>query len=75
MVFLSLTIMLVERGTLTSYRYLEQGAFYAIIALAVMMFISAVEHISEAVMELVGAGFIIAAFLDSIRFNRRIRGA
>jgi len=40
-----------------------------------MMFISAVEHISEAVMGLVGAGFIIAAFLDSIRFNRRIRGA
>jgi uncharacterized protein len=71
----SLTIMLVERGTLTSYRYLEHGAFYAIIALAVMMFISAVEHISEAVTGLVGAGFIIAAFLDSIRFNRRIRGA
>jgi hypothetical protein len=71
----SLTIMLVERGTLTSYRYLEHGAFYAIIALAVMMFISAVQHIPEAVTGLVGAGFIIAAFLDSIRFNRRVGGA
>ena len=30
----SLTIMLVDKGTLTSYRYLEHGAFYAIIALA-----------------------------------------
>ena len=64
-----------ERGTLTSYRYLEHGAFYAIIALAVMMFINAMQHISDAVMGLVGAGFIIAAFLDSIRFNRRVRRA
>jgi uncharacterized protein len=71
----SLTIMLVERGTLTSYRYLEHGAFYAIIALAVMMFINAVQHISDAVTGLVGAGFIIAAFLDSIRFNRRVQRA
>ena len=29
----SLTIMLVEKETLASYRYLEHGAFYAIIAL------------------------------------------
>lgn len=70
----SLTIMLVERETLTCYRYLEHGAFYAIIALAVMMFISAVQHIPEAITGLVGAGFIIAAFVDSIRFNRRVRG-
>ena len=71
----SLTIMLVERETLTSYRYLEHGAFYAIIALAVMMFISAVHHIPEAITGLVGAAFIVAAFLDSIRFNRRVRDA
>ena len=69
----SLTIMLVERETLTSYRYLEHGAFYAIIALAVMMFISAVQHVPEAITGLVGAGFIVAAFVDSIRFNRRVR--
>ena len=35
----SLTIMLVEQGTLTEYRYLEHGAFYAIIALGVIMFL------------------------------------
>ncbi|MFC3289578.1 DUF475 domain-containing protein, partial [Paracoccus aerius] len=29
----SITIMLVEKGTLAQYRYLEHGAFYAIIAL------------------------------------------
>ena len=42
----SLTIMLVERETLASYRYLENGAFYAIISLSVIMCLNAVNHIS-----------------------------
>lgn len=70
----SLTIMLVEKETLASYRYLEHGAFYAIIALAVMMFLNAVTHIPEAVTGLIGSGFIVWAFLDSIRYNRSARG-
>ena len=41
----SLTIMLVEQGTLTEYRYLEHGAFYAIIALGVIMFLKTVMHV------------------------------
>jgi hypothetical protein len=69
----SLTIMLVERETLASYRYLEHGAFYAIIALAVMMFLGAVNPIPEVVTGLIGAGFIVTAFVDSIRYNRRAR--
>ncbi len=36
-----------------------------------MMFLNAVEHISEVVTGLIGAGFIAAAFLDSVRYNRR----
>jgi uncharacterized protein len=71
----SLTIMLVEKETLASYRYLEHGAFYAIIALAVMMFLNAVIHIPEVATGLIGSGFIIWAFCDSIRYNRRERGA
>jgi len=71
----SLTIMLVEKETLASYRYLEHGAFYAIIALAVMMFLNAVMHIPEVVTGLIGSGFIVWAFCDSIRYNRRERGA
>jgi len=67
----SLTIMLVERETLASYRYLEHGAFYAILALALMMFLGAVIHITEVVTGLIGAGFIVTAFVDSIRYNRR----
>jgi hypothetical protein len=70
----SLTIMLVEHEALGTYRYLEHGAFYAIIALAVIMFFNAVKHIPEVISGLIGGGFIIAAFLDSIRYNRRVRG-
>ncbi len=69
----SLTIMLVERETLASYRYVEHGAFYAIIALAVIMFLNTVRHIPEVVTGLIGAGFIVTAFVDSIRYNRRMR--
>lgn len=69
----SLTIMLVERETLASYRYLEHGAFYAIIALALMMFLNAVIHIPEALTGLIGGAFIVAAFVDSIRYNRRFQ--
>ncbi len=71
----SLTIMLVEQETLASYRYLEHGAFYAIIALAVIMFAKTVVHVPEVVTGLIGAGFIIAALADSIRYNRAKRGA
>jgi uncharacterized protein len=67
--------MLVERETLASYRYLEHGAFYAIIALAVIMFLDTVHPVSEVVTGLIGAGIIVASFLDSIRYNRRTRGA
>jgi hypothetical protein len=67
----SLTIMLVNQGTLTEYLYLEHGAFYAIIALGVIMFLKTVMHIPEAITGLIGAAFIGLAFLDSVRHNRR----
>jgi len=67
----SLTIMLVEQGTLTSYRYLEHGAFYAIIALGVIMFLKTIIHVPEAVTGLIGAAFIGLSFYDSVRHNRR----
>lgn len=63
----SLTIMLVEKGTLAEYRYLEHGAFYAIIALAAIMFLKTFMHVPEVVTGLIGAGFIIVAMLHSIK--------
>jgi hypothetical protein len=71
----SLTIMLVNEGTLTEYRYLEHGAFYAIVALGVIMFLKTVMHVPETVTGLIGAGFIVMAFVSSVRHNRRMRGA
>lgn len=67
----SMTIMLVERGTLARYRYLEHGAFWAIIALAVVMYAQAVVHIPEVITGLFGAGVIGLALWSSIRWNRR----
>ena len=70
----SLTIMLVEQGTLTAYRYLEHGAFYAVIALGVIMFVKTVAHVPEAVTGLIGAAFIGVSFFHSVRANHREAG-
>jgi uncharacterized protein len=67
----SLTIMLVDKGTLAEYRYLEHGAFYAIIALGVIMFLQAIVHIPEAITGLIGAAFIGVAFLSSVRYKKK----
>jgi len=67
----SLTIMLVEKGTLAEYRYLEHGAFYAIIVLAVIMFLKTFVHVPEAVTGLLGAAFIVVSLWSSLRHNKR----
>jgi hypothetical protein len=40
---------MLKAGTLQSYRYLEHGAFYAVIALAIMMLIGSIVHLPEVV--------------------------
>jgi hypothetical protein len=54
----SITLLLVERGTLAQYRYLEHGAFWAIIALGAIMLASARIAIPETVTGLIGAVLI-----------------
>lgn len=66
----SMTIMLVEKGTLTEYRYLEHGAFYAILILSVIMYLQALVHIPEVVTGLGGATLIGVSFWSSVRWNR-----
>ena len=66
----SLTVMLVEKGALSEYRYLEHGAFWAILALAGLMFAQVRWHIPEAITGLVGAGLIGLALLSSILHRR-----
>ena len=68
----SLTIMLVEKGSLAEYRYLEHGAFWAILALAGILLASSSFHISETVTGLIGGVMIAASLYWSIRRNRRI---
>lgn len=66
----SMTVALVRGGTLNEYRYLEPGAFYAIIALAAIMLLSIRVHVPEVVTGFIGAGFIGAAFWASLRHQR-----
>ena len=66
----SMTVFLVRQGTMSEYRYLEHGAFYAICALAVIMFINTFSHIPEVITGLIGAVLIGLAFWASVRANR-----
>ena len=67
----SMTIFLVRKGTMSEYRYLEHGAFYAILALAVIMYINTFAHIPEVITGMIGAVLIGLAFWASVRANRR----
>ena len=67
----SMTIMLVNEGTLGRYRFLEHGAFYAVMALAVVMLVAPFMHVHEVITGLIGAGFILFAFWSSIRWNTK----
>ncbi len=67
----SMTIHLVEKGTLAQYRYLEHGAFWAIIVLGAIMLLSARWHIPETITGLIGAVLIGLSLWWSVRFNRR----
>jgi hypothetical protein len=66
----SLTIMLVERETLSQFRYLEHGAFYSVLALSVIMYAQSIWHVHEAITGLAGAGLISLSLVSSIRHNK-----
>ncbi|MBS0476914.1 MAG: DUF475 domain-containing protein, partial [Proteobacteria bacterium] len=66
----SMTIMLVRKGTLAEYRYLEHGAFWAIVALGAIMLLSARFAIPETITGLIGAVLIGASLWWSVRHNR-----
>lgn len=68
----SLTIYLVEKGTLDEYVFLEHGAHYAIGALSVIMFGSIVWNISEVVTGLIGITFIVTSFVYSLIHKKKL---
>ncbi|MDA8586962.1 DUF475 domain-containing protein [Rhodobacteraceae bacterium] len=67
----SMTIMLVERGTLAEFRYLEHGAFYSIFALSIVMFLQSLMHVHELITGGVGMALIASAFYASIVHRSR----
>lgn len=66
----SITIFLVEKGTLSTYRFLEHGAHWAIGALAIIMLLTIKFHIPEVVTGLIGVVFIGVSLWSSSRYNR-----
>lgn len=67
----SLTIYLVRKNTLKNYIFLDHGAHYGIGALAVIMLISTMGHISEVITGLIGGGLIVISLWSSIRYNKK----
>jgi hypothetical protein len=66
----SMTIMLVERNTLAEFRYLEHGAFYSVLALAIIMYAQSLLHIHELITGLIGAALISLSLYSSIQHNK-----
>lgn len=67
----SLTLLLVRKGTLSEYRYLEHGAFWAICALGAIMLLSVRVEISESITGMIGAVLIALSLWWSVRHNKR----
>lgn len=68
----SITVFLVNRGTLDNYVYLEHGAHWAIGALAVILVLTIEVHIPEVVTGLIGVAFIGASLFSSVRRNKKV---
>ena len=67
----SVTLQLVDKGTLNELRYLEHSAFWAIGSLATIMYANVVAEIPEVVTGLIGAAFIIAGVIHSIHSKKQ----
>lgn len=65
----SMTVYMVRRGTLESYKYLEHGAHYAIAVLAFSMLLDAIYVVPEAVTGVLGVALIAASVVASVRLK------
>lgn len=61
----SLTIMMVDKGTLDAFRFLEHGAFYAVAALAALMYTDVIHDVPEVITGLIGAVIIATSIFAS----------
>ena len=67
----SLTLYMLREKTLAEYRYLEHGAHYAILALAIVMFIKVFTPVNELIVGSLGVTLILVATLHSIHINKK----
>lgn len=61
----SLTIFMVRRGTLDSYKYVEHGAHYTILVLALILFAGIFVEVPEVLTGMAGIGIIISSIIAS----------
>ena len=69
----SMTVFFVKRDTLSEYVYLEHGAHWAILALALLMFASALHEIPETITGLIGLILIGGSLFSSIRARNQLK--
>lgn len=67
----SLTLLFVEKKTLSQFIYLVSGAHFAIISLAIIMFISIFKEVSEIITGSIGLLLVGGAFISSLIENKK----
>jgi hypothetical protein len=67
----SLTLYMLKQKTLEEFRYLEHGAHYAILVLAVIMLVKIFIHVDELIIGTVGITFIALATYHSMKENKK----
>lgn len=67
----SMTVYMVRRGVLGKFVYIEHGAHYTVLALAILLLVSVLVAISDYIPGLLGVGIIGASIAASMRYNRR----
>lgn len=66
----ALTVYMVRHKTLANLIYIEHGAHWAILGLALAMFASMFVDVPEPITGLVGLGFLLVAYISSLRTAR-----
>ena len=69
----SITVILVEKKTLSKALYLTNGAYWAIGSLAVIMFISTICEVPEIITGGLGMAFILASLASSIAAKKSLK--
>ena len=63
----AITLYFVKHNTLTELKYLEHGAHWAILGLAMAMLLNLVVHVPEVVTGLIGLCFVAVAYRSSLK--------